>query len=104
MGYCGYDFGFGGNLSSRNGAPMVIGKAGTTFLFHLTFFILLARKFAHLDGDKPSRRIILPHWIMTGFNLETLEGVYDEQDPGNFEHMMLEIYDNLFLQLFVGAN
>ena len=28
------------------------------------------------------------------FEFETLEGVYDEQDPGNFEHMMLkEIYD-----------
>ena len=48
------------------------------------------------DGDNFSflRRGIIAQQDCLVPNFEVLEGVYDEEDPGNFQHMMLkEIHD-----------
>ena len=91
--------GLEGILVSRNGAPMVIGKGRDNISISsdvLPFYGACSQVCYIMDGDN---LLITKDQIVSldndrYFEFETLEGVYDEQDPGNFEHMMLkEIYD-----------
>ncbi len=91
--------GLEGILVSRNGAPMVIGRGNDLICVSsdvLPFYGACSEVSYISDGDN---LLITEHEITSldnerFFEFEILEGVYDEQDPGNFEHMMLkEIYD-----------
>ncbi len=88
-----------GILISRKGAPLVIGRNKGTFAVSSDVqpFFGLCSEVAYLsDGDNfllDSRGISSLEGVPTP-EFEILEGVYDEQDPGIFPHMMLkEIHD-----------
>jgi glutamine---fructose-6-phosphate transaminase (isomerizing) len=91
--------GLNGILISRKGAPMIIGRSinQISISSDVQPFYGLCSEVAYLnDGDT---------FLMTMTDLisseasesplfHPLEGIYDEQDPGNFAHMMLkEIHD-----------
>jgi len=91
--------GLSGILVSRNGAPMVIGRSlkKISVSSDVQPFYGACSEVAYMrdgdvflltkDGVHPSKEIEAPLF-------EPLEGIYDEQDPGNFGHMMLkEIHD-----------
>ena len=91
--------GLEGILISRNGAPLVIGRGNELISVSsdvLPFYGACSEVSYISDGDN---LLITEHEITSldnerFFDFEVLDGVYDEQDPGNFEHMMLkEIYD-----------
>jgi len=90
--------GMEGILISRKGAPMVIGK-NTRNIFISSDIQPLYGACSEVafvnDGDTMlllKHRIISNSDIMPEFNV--LEGVYDDQDPGHFNHMMVkEIHD-----------
>ena len=91
--------GLEGILVSRNGAPMVIGRGKDNVSVAsdvLPFYGACSEVCYMSDGEN----LLITEGEITSldkerfFEFEVLEGVYDEQDPGNFEHMMLkEIYD-----------
>ena len=91
--------GMDGILVSRNGAPLVIGRGvdNISVSSDVQPFYGACSEVAYLnDGDifyiSGSGISSQEGSMIPGF--ETLEGVYDEEDPGNFEHMMLkEIFD-----------
>lgn len=91
--------GLKGILVSRMGAPMVIGKGQNNISVSsdvLPFYGACSEVSYMRDGD---------NFFLDGDGIhalegneipefEILEGVYDEQDPGNFPHMMIkEIHD-----------
>ena len=91
--------GLSGILVSRNGAPMVIGRGMNKMSVSSDVqpFYGACSEVAYMrdgdifllnsDGINPPAEIDPP-------DFEPLEGVYDEQDPGSFGHMMLkEIHD-----------
>ncbi len=91
--------GLEGILVSRNGAPLVIGRGldNISVASDVQPFYGACSEVAYMsDGDN---FLITKDGITSKFDTETpefqiLEGVYDEQDPGLFEHMMLkEIHD-----------
>ncbi len=91
--------GLDGILVSRRGAPMVIGRGEGTISVSSDVqpFYGACSEVAYMkDGDN---FLIDRNGIHSLENLETpefetLDGVYDEEDPGNFPHMMLkEIHD-----------
>tara|TARA_B100001123_G_scaffold450037_1_gene618173 strand:+ start:3533 stop:5356 length:1824 start_codon:yes stop_codon:yes gene_type:complete len=91
--------GLDGILISRKGAPLVIGRGlgNISVSSDVQPFYGACSEVAYMaDGDNfllTSDGIIVPE-DSDEPEFEILEGVYDEQDPGNFEHMMLkEIYD-----------
>jgi glucosamine--fructose-6-phosphate aminotransferase (isomerizing) len=91
--------GLDGILISRSGAPMVIGRCDNCISVSSDvqpFFGSCSQVAYMNDGDNfllTSEGVV----ALEGCQLpvfENLEGVYDEQDPGIFEHMMLkEIHD-----------
>ena len=91
--------GLEGILVSRNGAPMVIGRGKQNISIAsdaLPFYGACSEVCYMSDGDNLliSDKGITSLDAERTFEFEILEGVYDEQDPGNFDHMMLkEIYD-----------
>ena len=91
--------GMEGILVSRNGAPMVIGRGMDNMCVSsdvLPFYGLCSEVAYMADGD---------NFLITSDGVEStkereiprfeiLEGVYDEEDPGNFQNMMSkEIHD-----------
>lgn len=84
-----------GILVSRNGAPMVIGRGrgNISVSSDVQPFYGACSEVAYMtDGDN---FLIGPEGIFAREGcetpqFETLQGIYDEQDPGNFEHMMLK--------------
>tara|TARA_B100000029_G_scaffold161656_1_gene157643 strand:+ start:930 stop:2756 length:1827 start_codon:yes stop_codon:yes gene_type:complete len=91
--------GLDGILVSRMGAPMVIGRAQGNISVSSDvqpFFGACSEVAYMIDGNnfllKEDGIHALQDCEIPEF--ETLEGVYDEEDPGNFSHMMLkEIHD-----------
>lgn len=91
--------GMDGILVSRKGAPLVIGKSIDAVSISSdvqTFYGACSEVFYMNDGDT----FFISYEEIISLNPEikpvfiTLEGVYDEQDPGIHSHMMLkEIYD-----------
>jgi glutamine---fructose-6-phosphate transaminase (isomerizing) len=88
-----------GILISRNGAPMVIGKGinNISIASDVQPFYGACSEVAYLndgdnflltkDGIKSLDELSIPDFV-------PLDGIYDEQDPGMFSHMMLkEIHD-----------
>jgi len=91
--------GLEGILVSRNGAPMVIGRGldNISVSSDIQPFYGACSEIAYMsDGDT---FLVTKDGITTvedrqAPDFEALEGVYDEQDSGRFEHMMLkEIHD-----------
>ena len=91
--------GLEGILISRKGAPMVIGRSPNSISVSSDVqpFYGACSEVAYMnDGDNfllTKEGIVSPldHEVP---DFEPLRGVYDEQDPGNFAHMMLkEIHD-----------
>ena len=91
--------GLDGILLSRQGAPMVIGKSDLDLFVSSDIQPLygICTKIAYMDdGDNflLTREGIIGADSTNIPNFKPLEGVYDEQDPGIFGHMMLkEIHD-----------
>lgn len=91
--------GLDGILVSRQGAPLVIGRGhdNISIASDIQPFYGACSEVAYLvDGDNilVSSDGISSSEGSTNPKFETLNGVYDEEDPGNFEHMMLkEIHD-----------
>ena len=91
--------GLDGILVSRQGAPLVIGRgeADVSISSDIQPFYGACSEVAYMkDGDT----FLLDFNGINAIgdseipNFEPLEGIYDEQDPGNFPHMMLkEIHD-----------
>jgi len=87
--------GLDGILVSRSGAPMVIGKGQSNISVSSDVqpFYGACSEVAYMrDGDNflLSREGITPLEGSDIPSFEPLVGVYDEQDPGVFEHMMLK--------------
>ncbi len=91
--------GLEGILISRNGAPLVIGRGSDNISVSsdvLPFYGACSEVAYIADGDN---LLITKDEIQTDNgknspNFEVLEGVYDEENPGNFQNMMMkEIYD-----------
>ena len=91
--------GLDGILVSRNGAPLVIGRGGGNISVSSDVqpFYGACSEVAYMkDGDN---FLLDSNGIHSLIDSETpefeiLEGVYDEEDPGNFPHMMMkEIHD-----------
>ena len=91
--------GMEGILVSRNGAPLVIGRGldNISVSSDVQPFYGACSEVAYMtDGDNflISQKGIIAQQDCLVPNFEVLEGVYDEEDPGNFQHMMLkEIHD-----------
>ncbi len=91
--------GLEGILISRKGAPLVIGrgKDNISVSSDVQPFYGACSEVAYMtDGDNFLLRSDGIHSLAEKEipQFEILDGVYDEQDPGNFEHMMLkEIHD-----------
>jgi len=93
--------GMNGILVSRMGAPLVIGRGlgNISVSSDVQPFYGACSEVAYLvDGDN----LLLSSEGISSYSggssplpqFEPLEGVYDEQDPGNFQHMMLkEIFE-----------
>ena len=91
--------GLKGILVSRKGAPLVIGRGegNISVSSDVQPFYGACSEVAYMnDGDN---FLLTENGIVTSKNhqspiFEPLDGVYDEQDPGNYAHMMLkEIHD-----------
>ena len=91
--------GLEGILISRKGAPLVIGRSRDSISVSSDVqpFYGACSEVAYMeDGDN---LLLTKEGIVTPTDQETplfepLQGVYDEEDPGNFPHMMLkEIHD-----------
>ena len=91
--------GLEGILISRNGAPMVIGRGndGISVSSDALPFYGACSEIAYMhDGEN---FLLTRNGIVAAENcekptFEILDGVYDEQDPGNFQNMMMkEIHD-----------
>ena len=91
--------GLDGILVSRNGAPLVIGRGGENISVSSDVqpFYGACSEVAYMkDGDNFLLDSNGIHALLDSETpeFEVLEGVYDEEDPGNFPHMMLkEIHD-----------
>ena len=91
--------GLEGILISRNGAPLVIGKGMGNISVSsdvLPFYGACSQVAYMADGDNflISKGGIGAQKGSQIPDFEILEGVYDEEDPGNFPNMMMkEIYD-----------
>lgn len=91
--------GLDGILISRKGAPLVIGRGqgNISVSSDVQPFYGACSEVAYMnDGDNflLTRGGIMSQADSTTPEFESLKGVYDEQDPGNFPHMMLkEIHD-----------
>ncbi len=91
--------GLEGILISRKGAPLVIGRGqeNISVSSDVQPFYGACSEVAYMkDGDNflISRDGIISQPDLEIPEFEPLQGVYDEQDPGNFAHMMLkEIHD-----------
>ena len=88
-----------GILVSRSGAPLVIGRGegGISVSSDVLPFYGACSEVAYMnDGDN---FLLTANGIVSQDDaekptFEVLEGIYDEEDPGNFPHMMLkEIHD-----------
>ena len=97
--HCSNNFRLEGILISRNGAPMVIGRGIDGFSISsdaLPFYGACSEIAYMSDGDNfliTRDRIISPEGSEMPI-FEPLEGIYDEQDPGVYENMMMkEIHD-----------
>jgi glucosamine--fructose-6-phosphate aminotransferase (isomerizing) len=91
--------GLEGILVSRNGAPLVIGRGidNISVASDVQPFYGACSEVAYMvDGDNfliSSEGLVSLDDVEVP-EFEILEGIYDEQDPGNFEHLMLkEIHD-----------
>ena len=91
--------GLDGILISKKGAPLVIGRGqeNISVSSDVQPFYGACSEVAYMkDGDNflLSREGIISQTDFEIPEFEPLQGVYDEQDPGNFPHMMLkEIHD-----------
>ena len=91
--------GLDGILISRQGAPLVIGRGqeNISVSSDVQPFYGACSEVAYMrDGDNflLTREGIISQPDFEVPEFEPLKGVYDEQDPGNFPHMMLkEIHD-----------
>ncbi len=91
--------GLDGILVSRQGAPLVIGRGegNISVSSDIQPFYGACSEVAYMkDGDNFLLDSVGIHAIgdLETPEFEALEGIYDEQDPGNFPHMMLkEIHD-----------
>ena len=91
--------GLDGILVSRNGAPLVIGRGGENISVSSDVqpFYGACSEVAYMkDGDNFLLDSNGIHALLDSETpeFEVLEGVYDEEDPGNFPHMMMkEIHD-----------
>jgi len=91
--------GLDGILVSRNGAPLVIGRGGGNISVSSDVqpFYGACSEVAYMkDGDNFLLDSNGIHSLIDSETpeFEVLEGVYDEEDPGNFPHMMMkEIHD-----------
>ena len=91
--------GLEGILISRKGAPLVIGRSRDSISVSSDVqpFYGACSEVAYMeDGDNLllTKEGIVPPTDQETPIFEPLQGVYDEEDPGNFPHMMLkEIHD-----------
>ena len=99
MGHRVNDIWFGWNLVSKKGSPLVIGRGHDNISIASDvqpFYGACSEVSYMMDGDVllVSSDGIFPSEGSNNPKFETLHGVYVEEDPGNFEHMMLkEIHD-----------